>query len=130
MYPDLFALSQQLPSLDYRTPTPTDRMAVSVGIRLATLTLKHMDKCRHQTSRFAVRGADGLEKIEGGIGTREVSTRAELMKGESAALEPLPNFPDGIEGSIVRKRMSRAVKKSATIFNLIFLLKPCATLPY
>ena len=49
---------------------------------------------------------------------------------ESAALEPLPNFPDGIEGSIVQKWMSHAVEKSATIFNLIFLLKPCATLPY
>ena len=38
------------------------------------------------------------------------------MKGESATLEPLPNFPDGVEGSIVWRWMSRAVEeKSATI---------------
>ena len=82
-YPDLFALSQERPPLDYyRTPTPVDRTALSVGIQPATLsacdspspatlTLKHIVECRHQTSRFAVRGADSLKKIQGGIGARE-----------------------------------------------------------
>ena len=33
------------------------------------------------------------------------------MKGESATLEPLPNFPDGGKVSIVRRWMSRAVEE-------------------
>ena len=59
-YPDLFALSQERPPLDYyRTPTPVDRTALSVGIQPATLsacdspspailTLKHIVECRYQ----------------------------------------------------------------------------------
>ena len=82
-YPDLFALSQKRPPLDYyRTPTPVDRTALSVGIQPATLsacdspspailTLKHIVECRHQTSHFALRGADSLERIQGGRGARE-----------------------------------------------------------
>lgn len=37
------------------------------------------------------------------------------------------NFPDGIDGSMVRRRMPRAVEeKSAVIDNLRFLLEDCS----
>lgn len=44
------------------------------------------------------------------------------MKGELATLEPLPNFPNGVEESIMWRWMSCTVeKKSATILVVIAL---------
>lgn len=37
------------------------------------------------------------------------------------------NFPDGIEGSMVRSRLLHSVEKSAKIVNLSFLLNDCSS---
>ena len=50
------------------------------------------------------------------------------MKGESATLEPLPNFPDGVEGSIVRRWMSRAIEEKSATILIVKALRNTASL--